>query len=450
MYGNDLGKHGLLSRNIGEAKLEMGILEPHNESGSGKGDSLGSNGQAWLLVALLWVVACLNYLDRQLVITMGAPIKEELHIGDADFGLFSSMFLWIYGLLSPFAGYLADRFDRKRIIIASLLVWSLVTWLTGHVQTFGQMLAARALMGISEAFYIPAAVALIAEVHGSRTRSRATGMHLSGAYFGAVCGGFGGWLAMHFGWRYGFQLFGVGGVIYAFVLLLALPHPRQEMAVLPAGGESAKPVRLGTTLKTLLTSRGFLLLLLMNALVGASFWTIKNWLPMFFHAELQIDLAKAGIYGTAFFNLAAFIGMLLAGLAADRWSQNHPQARSLVPAIGFCIAAPCLFAIGLFPSVSWILAAIVVVGCAQGGLDSNLMPTVYHVVEPRFRASGYGLLNFVGTLSGGCMIYVGGRLKDADISFLTTFQMVAGLILLAGVVLFLVQSRRVRTDVDCQ
>jgi MFS family permease len=433
---------------MGNAIVSRGIRIPKRKSDRSRdmNDQSDSLSRAWSVVALLWVVACLNYLDRQLIITMGAPIKGELHIGDADFGLFSSMFLWIYGLLSPFAGYIADRVPRKRIIIGSLLVWSLVTWFTGHVQSFSQMLTARALMGISEAFYIPAAVALIVDYHRGKTRSRATGLHLSGAYVGAILGGSGGWLASHYGWRFGFQLFGVGGVIYAIFLMMVLPNPSCEEGDAASGKGTSETIRFGVTLKELLTSRGFLFLLGMNALMGAAFWTIKNWLPMFFHAELHVDLAKSGIYGTAFFNLAAFGGMLLAGTIADRWSQRNPRARSLVPAIGFCIAAPCFFSIGLAQTIPWILAAIVMAGAAQGSLDANLMPTVCNVIDARFRASGYGMLNFISTLTGGLMIYIGGRLKDADVSFLTTFKLAAGLILLAGLILFQVRPSKSRKE----
>jgi len=135
---------------------------------------------AWALVALLWVVAMLNYLDRQVIFSLFPPLQKEFNVTAAQLGLLSTFFLWVYGIVSPLGGFLADRYSRKKIIILSLAVWSAVTWLTGHVTSFNQLLGARALMGVSEACYIPAALALIADHHGERTRSLATGLHQSG------------------------------------------------------------------------------------------------------------------------------------------------------------------------------------------------------------------------------------------------------------------------------
>lgn len=175
---------------------------------------------AWVIVGLLWLVATLNYLDRQLVVTMPGPIKGDLQIGDERFGLLSSVFLWIYGICSPIAGYVADRFGKRLVIIASLLIWSAATFFTGTVTSFEGMLAARALLGVSEAFYMPAAVALIVEYHRGPTRSRATGLHLSGVYAGSILGGLGGAFAELYGWRSGFLIMGGIGVTYALVLMI--------------------------------------------------------------------------------------------------------------------------------------------------------------------------------------------------------------------------------------
>ena len=147
---------------------------------------------AWKVVALLSVVGCLNYLDRIMVTTMRVSLIEAIPMTEAQFGLLTSVFLWVYGLLSPFAGFLADRFNRSRVIIISLFVWSVITWLTSYATSFETLLATRALMGISEACYIPAALALIADYHSSSSRSLATGIHMAGIMAGQSLGFIGG------------------------------------------------------------------------------------------------------------------------------------------------------------------------------------------------------------------------------------------------------------------
>jgi predicted MFS family arabinose efflux permease len=227
---------------------------------------------AWTIVGLLWVVATLNYLDRQLVVTMPGPIKADLQIGDERFGLLSSVFLWVYGLCSPLAGYVADRVGKRPVIIASLLLWSVATFVSGIVTSFEGMLAARAMLGVSEAFYMPAAVALIVEYHRGSTRSRATGLHLSGVYVGSVLGGLGGAFAEMFGWRTGFLIMGAIGVAYALVLMIVFPQPPQKTEPSedsPAQSATLSLPRAGA-FASLLTTRGFLFLLAMNLLNGAA------------------------------------------------------------------------------------------------------------------------------------------------------------------------------------
>ena len=126
---------------------------------------------AWLVVALLFFIGALNYLDRIMITTMRSSIIDAMPMSEAQFGLLTSAFLWTYGILSPFAGFLADKFNRSRVVIVSLLVWSIVTWLTAYSKTYEQLLATRILMGVSEACYIPAALALIADYHRNTTRS---------------------------------------------------------------------------------------------------------------------------------------------------------------------------------------------------------------------------------------------------------------------------------------
>jgi MFS family permease len=127
----------------------------------------------WMVVAMLWVVAMLNYLDRQMLSTMQPFMKitiDELNTA-ANFGRLMAVFLWIYAFMSPISGIIADRLNRKWVIVGSLFVWSGVTLAMGYAHTFNQLYTLRALMGVSEAFYIPTGLALIA-ITTKRTLAR--------------------------------------------------------------------------------------------------------------------------------------------------------------------------------------------------------------------------------------------------------------------------------------
>ena len=163
---------------------------------------------AWLVVALLFPVALLNYMDRQMLATMKSSMATDIQgLGkDAQWGLVLASFKWVYAILSPVGGYIADRFSRRHVISISLFAWSVVTWMTAHVSSYEGLVTTRALMGISEAFYIPAALALISDYHIGRTRSRAIGLHQTGIYFGLILGGYAGFVAddPSLGWRWAF------------------------------------------------------------------------------------------------------------------------------------------------------------------------------------------------------------------------------------------------------
>src|SRR6188768_388910 len=309
--------------------------------------------RAWLTVGLLWVVALLNYLDRLMITTMRDPLKAEIAMTDAQFGLLTSVFLWIYGIFSPLGGYLADRFSRRAVIIGSLFIWSVVTWLTGHMHSFNGLLAARALMGLSEACYIPAALALIADHHPGPTRSLATGLHMSGIYTGAALGGVGGYIAEAHGWRAGFHLFGGIGIAYAVIIVFFLRDAAARAT--PATTAPVTKVSATGALAALFRAPAFWVLLLVNALVGIANWGVYGWLPTYLKEHFSLGLGAAGMTATGYIQIASFLGVIIGGIWADRWSRRQPNARALVPAIGYCVVAPCLF---LAVSTSFLPLAI--------------------------------------------------------------------------------------------
>ncbi len=402
---------------------------------------------AWLVVALLALVGCLNYLDRIMITTMRSSIVDAMPMTDAQFGLLTSVFLWVYGLLSPFAGFLADRFNRSRVIIASLFVWSVMTCLTAQARTFEELLATRALMGISEAAYIPAALALIADYHPGATRSLATGLHMAGIMVGQGLGFVGGWLAEWRDWTLAFSVFGGIGMGYALVLASVLrdaprlgkdhlgkDRPGEDRpGVHPAASMALPTVRFGVALRDLFRRKDYRRALLCWGLLGVVSWLIVGWLPTYYKEQFGLSQRVAGLYATGYFYGAALLGVLLGGAWADRWSQSNPRARMVVPALGLCVAAPAILVASHTTVLAVAVGGFVTYALTRPFVDANMMPILCVVTDPRYRATGYGVLNLFSCVVGGAGIYAGGLLRDTHVNLGGLFQTAAvGLLVCAG------------------
>jgi MFS family permease len=387
---------------------------------------------------LLWPVALLNYLDRQMVMTMQVSLREAFDMTAAQFGLLTSVFLWVYAVLSPFAGFVADRYSRSRTIIGSLFVWSLVTWLTGHARNLNELLAARALMGISEACYIPAALALIADYHRGPTRSLATGIHISGVLIGAALGGIGGVIAEHSSWRNAFYIFGMIGTLYAIFLMFVLRDapPAED-------SPTARPkVDLWESLVSLFTQREFLVLGGFWGLLGVVGWVLLSWLPTFLNEEFHLGQGEAGMSATGYVQTAAAVGVLFGGFLADRWSRITPMGRIYVPLIGLCIAAPGVFLAANSSLLVLAIGGMMAFGFGRNFTDSNMMPILCLIVDPRYRATGYGVLNLFSCFGSGIAVYFAGSLKDHNVGLSCTFQIMAGCLVACALMLLTIKPKR--------
>ncbi len=407
--------------------------------------------RAWLVVALLWPVACLNYLDRLMITSMRDSIKAEITMTDAEFGLLTSVFLWVYAVLSPCAGFLADRVSRSRVIIGSVFVWSAVTWLTAHAHSFHQLLVARALMGVSEACYIPAALAIISDYHRGPTRSLATGLHMSGLYAGAALGGLGGVMAQHWQWHSAFNLFGAIGVVYSVVLIFALKDAEKGEGntglASPVNRQAGKPalqekVNAAAAFGYFFQSVSFWALLGYFALLSVAYWAIYGWLPTYMAEQFKLGQGAAGMSATAYIQIASLTGVLIGGAWADWWCRSNIRARLYVPLLGFCLAGPALYMSSTTGVLALAITGLIVFGLARGFADANNMPILCQITPARYRATGYGVLNFLGCVMGGVMTYVAGALKDANVGLEKVFQFCAAGVVVAVLLLLLVKPKK--------
>lgn len=368
----------------------------------------------WVVVALLWGVALLNYMDRQMLSTMKEAMQvdiTELQSG-TYFGYLMGIFLWIYGLMSPVSGIIADRLNRKWLIVGSLFVWSAVTYFMGMATTFNQVFCLRALMGISEALYIPAGLSLIADYHTGRSRSLAVGIHMTGLYTGQAIGGFGATVAAETSWHTAFHWFGIIGVAYAVLLMLFLRDRKRGIEVAAAIPETPKE-SVWESLRSLLGNVAFWVILIYFAVPSLPGWATKNWLPTLFASNLNLPMSEAGPISTITIAASSLVGVLFGGMLSDRWVQRNLRGRVYTGAIGLGLTIPSLFLLGFGHSLLTVVGAGLLFGIGYGMFDANNMPILCQFVSARQRATAYGVMNMVGVFAGAIITSVLGSWSDS-------------------------------------
>jgi ACS family D-galactonate transporter-like MFS transporter len=387
----------------------------------------------WIVVGLLWVVALLNYMDRQMLSTMKPSMMidiAELQTA-ANFGRLMAIFLWIYGIMSPFAGMIADRVNRKWLIVGSLFVWSAVTLAMGYAENFTQLYWLRAVMGVSEALYIPAGLSLIADYHSDKTRSLAIGIHMTGLYMGQALGGFGATIASAFSWKTAFHSFGLIGICYSVVLILFL-REKKVTEVESTIDPTIKP-SITKGLALLLSNISFWIILLYFAVPSLPGWAVKNWLPTLFANNLNIDMSQAGPLSTITIAASSFIGVIFGGILSDRWVQKNIRGRIYTSAIGLALTIPSLLFIGLGDTMFHVVAAAFCFGFGFGMFDANNMPILCQFVSSKYRATAYGIMNMTGVFAGAFITDWLGKSTDAG-NLEKDFAMLGGIVAFALII----------------
>ncbi len=390
----------------------------------------------WVVVGLLWMVALLNYMDRQMLSTMKESMQidiVELQSAEA-FGFLMAIFLYIYGFMSPVAGSIADRVNRKWLIVGSLFVWSAVTYGMGEATTFNQLLWLRAFMGVSEALYIPAGLAMIADYHTGKTRSLAVGIHMTGLYTGQALGGFGAVVAANYTWHTAFHWFGIIGIVYAIILMLLLREKKtvpQAQSSLDNVVQNKIPLMKG--LSMIFSMMAFWVILFYFAAPSLPGWATKNWLPTLFAESLNIPMSEAGPLSTITIAASSFVGVIIGGILSDRWVQKNLRGRVYTGAIGLALTIPSLILLGYGDTFLSVVGAAVLFGIGFGMFDANNMPILCQFVPPNLRATAYGFMNMVGVFAGAAVTQVLGKFTDdGDLGF--GFAILAAIVAIALII----------------
>lgn len=388
----------------------------------------------WVVVGLLWGVALLNYMDRQMLSTMKDAMQIDItELQSAtNFGRLMAIFLWIYGFMSPVAGLIADRVNRKWLIVGSLFVWSAVTYGMGYATTFDQVYWLRALMGVSEALYIPAGLSLIADWHQDKSRSLAIGIHMTGLYCGQAIGGFGATVAAAYSWHTTFHWFGIIGIIYAAVLIFFLHENKEHIAIekLSQNKNNGKDSSVLKSLSLLFSNIAFWVILFYFAAPSLPGWATKNWLPTLFSENLNMDMASAGPLSTITIAISSFIGVIAGGLLSDKWVQKNVRGRVYTGAIGLSLTIPALMLLGLGHTTVGIVGAGLLFGIGYGIFDANNMPILCQFVPARQRATAYGIMNMTGVFAGAAVTSLLGKWTDGG-NLGLGFAWLSGIVLIA-------------------
>lgn len=357
----------------------------------------------WCVIGLLWGVCFLNYADRQAIFTLFPLLSVEFHLSNMQLALLGSSFMWMYALFGPAAGWLGDRASRKGLILTGLALWLCVTVSTILSHRYWVLVGLRAVSGLAEAVYFPAAMSMISDYHGVDTRSRAMSVHQSAVYAGTVGGGvLSSFVAERFGWRSSFFLFGILGTALFAVLLALLKEPQRAAAATNDG-----PVR--TTVRTAgsawitQTLGSALVVRLMVAFIGANFVAMifLVWLPSFLFTRFHLSLSMAGVNATVYLQAASIVGVLCGGVLADRMARGNLGGRMRTQALGLLAGAPFLLFTGWTMSMRVLAVVMVGFGFSKGIYDSNIFASLHDVVRPQFRAVAVGMMNSLGWLGGG-------------------------------------------------
>lgn len=410
----------------------------------------------WEVLLLLWMAYLLNQGDRQVFNTVLPAIREALNLTDTSVGLIATIFNLFYACCVPFGGWAGDRFSRKWVVTVAIIFWSVATMFTGLANGVFLLILMRSVAtGGGEAFFGPANYSLLGQYH-TDTRARAMSIHQTAYYVGVILAGWlAGLIADRFdainpgnGWKYSFIIFGAAGIVWGILMIFRLKDKE-----VTDSAERRKVVQNPLTaiwqgFRTVFTTPTALMLTIGFSGLIFVITGYMTWMPAYLQEELGQTQAAAGFNSMFWTYLAAFAGVLIAGVLSDRFASKNRKARMLLQAAGLVLGAVPLFVIGESKTV-WILyLCFAGWGFFRAFFDANTYAVLYDVTPPHLHASCSSAMITTGFAVGAFAPVVLGAMKDSMGSLQATFPVLGVIWVVCGLLMAVVSFTSYQKDYD--
>ena len=393
----------------------------------------------WVVLLLVSIAYFLAQGTRLIYSAVLPQIKADFAasgVTDAQLGLISSVFTLVFGLSMPFAGLVADLFNRKRVLVFGAFLFAVGIFVSGFAAGLGMLFISYGIINsIGQSLMPPCNTSLISQYH-DETRGTAFSIYQTAIYVGiVVCSVVSGYLAQlgEGGWRYAFWIFGAIAVLWAVVIAVFLKDTPQSTSGNKIGMDSVREA-----LQAFLKKPSSLIL--MSGL-GCYFfvtYAFKAWAPIFMIRSFpEMGTTQAVFHGVFWFYLGAFFGVTLGGRLSDALKIRRPGIRFEVEFVGLALCIPFILMMAFVHSLPLMIVAILMFGFATGVYDSNIYAALFDVINPRFRAVGTGLFGCGGCIVGAFGPTVMGFLNDAftprlSMASLAIFAVVGALAILSA------------------
>ena len=344
-------------------------------------------------LTLLTLLNLLNYIDRSVLFAVQPLVQTEFHLSNAQVGYLTSAFLGFYMVAAPFAGPLADRYSRKRIIVLGAIFWSGLTLLTAVTHTYWELLVRHTLVGIGEATFVTIAPTFVADLFPEGRRGRIFGIFYLAIPVGTAAGYvLGGELAPLHGWRFPFYIAAVPGFLLA-LLIAFLPEPPRgqfdSLAETPTRG----------TLRGLARNPAFWTVTLGMAAGTFSLGGVQVWMPTFLSRARGYSLEAANLTFGKIVIVDGILASLIGGWLGDRLLPRMKGSYYFVSALSMGLGVPVMI-IALFSRGPIMLPAIAVAAFLLLLNTSPLNTALVNSVGAHIRATAIAVNIFIFHLLG--------------------------------------------------